>query len=267
MKQLRKTFVILVLPILFLTFTECEFKPFSFVQLTDTQLGFGGYAHDKQSFEQAVKQINELNPDFVIICGDLVNVANDSSFTAFNEIKKKLKMPCYCVAGNHDVQNIPNDTTLAYYRNVIGKDYYSFEHKGCSFIITNTQLWKANVKNESADHDRWFRETLINAGSKNKTVFVAGHSPLFVTEPNEKSEYFNIPLEKRQELFNLLNENHVVAYLSGHSHKTIINKYGNIQLVCSETTSRAFDSNPLGFRLWEISPDSIKHKFVPLVLK
>ena len=60
---------------------------------------------------------------------------------------KGFKMPCYTAPGNHDVGNIPNDTSLKYYRKTIGKDYYKFKNKGYSFIVTNTQLWKVNVEN------------------------------------------------------------------------------------------------------------------------
>ncbi|MDP4678851.1 MAG: hypothetical protein NWS46_00615, partial [Cyclobacteriaceae bacterium] len=55
--------------------------------MCDTQLGMGGYEHDKATFKQAVRQINNLDPDFVVICGDLVHWANDSSFNDFNNIK------------------------------------------------------------------------------------------------------------------------------------------------------------------------------------
>ena len=66
-------------------------QPFTFVQLCDTQLGMGGYDHDVKTFNQAAVQINELNPDFVVICGDLVHNAADSTFADFNEIKAKIR--------------------------------------------------------------------------------------------------------------------------------------------------------------------------------
>ena len=56
---------------------------FSFVQMCDTQLGMGGYEHDVKTFGLAVDQINEMKPDFVVICGDLVNKANDQSWAGF----------------------------------------------------------------------------------------------------------------------------------------------------------------------------------------
>jgi len=239
-------------------------KPFTFVQIADTQLGFEDYGKDLRSFEQAVKQINEINPDFVVICGDLVNVANDSSYNDFKRIKEKFNMPCYCVPGNHDVGNIPNDTTLTFYRKTIGKDYYSFKHKGCSFIFTNTQLWKADVKNESGKFNKWFIETLKETGKKENPVFVVGHFPLFITEPDEDAEYFNIDPAKRKEILDLFTANHVSAYLSGHTHKLVSNEYKGIQMVSCETTSKNFDKRPFGFRLWEVSSDSIRHSFIPL---
>ena len=241
-------------------------EPFSFVQLCDTQLGMGGYAHDIRSFEQAVLQINELNPDFAVICGDLVHNASDSSYTDFLKIKGEFKIPCYVASGNHDVGNIPNDTTLNYYRKTIGKDYYTFQNKGYSFIVTNTQLWKVSVENESEKHDKWFKQTLDSLGNNTTAVFVIGHYPIFLKTPDEEEVYFNLPLDKRKEILALFKSNKVKAYLSGHKHETVINSYENIQLVSGETTSKNFDERPLGFRVWKVSADTISHRFVPLIM-
>ncbi len=240
-------------------------KPFTFVQICDTQLGMGGYEHDVKSFKQAVKQINALKPDFVVICGDLVDKANDKSFADFNKINAGLTVPCYCAVGNHDIGNKPTDVSLKRYREVIGKDYYSFEHKGYTFVIANTQLWKAPLKGESGKHNSWFKETLNAAHKKKSPIFVIIHYPLYLKNPDEKENYFNLPLGKRKELLTLSKQCGVVAMLGGHTHRTIINDYEGIQLVNTETTSKNVDERPLGFRLWHVvSPKSLKHKFVPL---
>ncbi|MFT4550605.1 MAG: putative MPP superfamily phosphohydrolase, partial [Verrucomicrobiales bacterium] len=111
-----------------------EDKSFSFVQMCDTQLGMGGYEHDVRMFEKAVVKINEMAPDFVVICGDLVQKANEKSFADFNKIKSGFKLPCYCAAGNHDVENTPTAQSLKKYREKVGPDYYGFEHKGFTFV-------------------------------------------------------------------------------------------------------------------------------------
>ena len=257
-------YIILALLLFSNSCTERTQKPFSFVQLCDTQLGMGGYDHDVESFKLAVKQINKLNPDFVIICGDLVHHRSDSSFSDFLKIREGFNMPCYVAPGNHDVGNISNDTTLSYYRKTIGKDYYDFHHKGYSFIVTNSQLWKFNIGTESEKHDNWFKETLNNQYIKQYPVIVIGHHPLYIEIPEEEEKYFNFPLSKRKELLELFTQNNVLAYLSGHKHELVINNYENIQLVSGETTSKNFDKRPLGFRLWQVSTDTIKQHFVSL---
>jgi len=248
-----------------LSCSKKEHNAFTFVQLCDTQLGMGGYNHDIETFNQAVKQINSLNPDFVLICGDLVNDATDSSYADFKNIRDKFNIPCYCAPGNHDVGNIPNDSTLSFYRKTIGKDYYKIENKGFSFVVTNSLLWKEDIINESEKHDDWFKEMLKSIKLKKQPIFIVGHYPLFVNNIEEQEGYFNLPLEKRKELLNLFDQNNVVAYLSGHAHKPLINNYKNIQLVSGEATSKNLDSvSDLGFRIWEVSNDTIMQHFVSL---
>lgn len=257
-------FVFLSLLALLISCSEKEQEPFTFVQLCDTQLGFGGYDHDLESFKMAVKQINTLSPDFVFICGDLVNERNEDSFADFKEIMESFNMPCYNAPGNHDIGNVPNDTTLSYYRKVIGKDYYNFQHKGYSFIVVNTQLWKYDIANESEKHDTWFKEILLDKNLCDHSKFVIGHYPLYLDSLEEEEAYANLPLAKRKELISLFDENNVVAYLTGHTHRRVINNYANIQLVSGENISRNFDKNPLGYRVWKVSSDTIMHQFKPL---
>jgi len=263
---LRKTAHISVLMVLVLL-VSCARKarePFSFVQICDPQLGMGGYEHDMETFKQAVRQINALGCDFVVICGDLVHHASDSAFNDFLRIKADLNIPCYYVPGNHDIGKVPTDTSLAYYRQKLGKDYYAFTHKGYAFIATNTQLWKADVGEESERHEAWFKDTLRALSAGEHPVFVIGHYPFYIKHPEEEEQYSNLPAEKRKEILALLVENNVVAYLSGHRHEAIIHNYQGIQLVTGETTSKNFDKRPMGFRQWDVSGDTVRHFFVPL---
>ncbi len=240
-------------------------EPFSFVQMCDTQLGMGGYEHDVMTFRLAVKQINAIKPDFVVICGDLVQKANEKSFADFNAIKEGFKIPYHCAAGNHDVENKPTAASLKRFRETIGKDYYAFENKGYTFVVANTQLWKAPLAGESEKHDAWFKETLEAAKAKNSPVVVVVHYPLFTKEPDEKENYYNLPQPKRQEILDLCEKNGVVAFLAGHTHKQITNEYKGIQMVNGETTSRNNDGRPMGFRLWNVDgKNDMRHQFVKL---
>lgn len=257
-------YLLVGLAILSISCSENSKKSFFFIQLCDPQIGMSEYEHDLRKLKQALKQINESNVDFVVSCGDFVQDANDSSNSDFKNVMEGLNVPCYFVPGNHDMGNIPNDSTLAYYRYNFGKDYFDFFNKGYSFIVTNSQLWKNNLGTESDKHDSWFRESLKDKKKKDIPVFVIGHYPLFTEEPMEDEHYFNFPQIKRSELLELFYKNNVVAYLSGHSHKLIVNNYKGIQLISGETTSKNFDDRPFGFRIWSVSQDTVKHEFVPL---
>ena len=239
---------------------------FIFVQVSDPQLGWGyGYNNDLNSFKQAVSHINGLKPDLVVICGDMVDSFNTTSVADFQQARSELTMPSYCSPGNHDVGNSPTVSSLQRYRQAFGDDYFSFEHKGYTFVIVNSSLWKAPVAGESKKQDEWLKQTLAAALDKNSPVFVVGHHPFYLTNPDEAEEYYNVPPAKRSELLALFEESGVVAVLGGHRHLLVINDYKGIQLVNGEVTSRHFDSSPLGFRLWHVdSPTSIRHEFRPL---
>jgi 3',5'-cyclic AMP phosphodiesterase CpdA len=261
-KQLFRVSILVIL--LFLVSCSEAQKPFSFVQLCDPQLGMGGYEHDTESFRLAVDKVNELKPDFVVICGDLVNHANDSSYAEFLRIKDGFDMPCYLAAGNHDVGMAPNDTTLAYYRTTVGEDYYDFEHNGYAFVVTNSQLWKSDVEGESEKHNRWFNERLKRYSEKKLALVVIGHIPLYLEHSKEEENYSNFPVNKRKEMLSLFEKHNVLAYLTGHTHRTIIHKLGNTQMVSGETSSKNFDNRPMGFRHWEVTKDTMTHHFVAI---
>ena len=237
-------------------------EPFTFIQVCDTQLGFGGYDEDVAAFEQAVRQINALAPDFVVICGDLVNQPDERSLNDFIRIKGGLKMPCHLVAGNHDVGNEPTPETLSAYRKRFGRDQYSFEHRGSTFVVANTCLWKFPVDGETQRQDAWLRKTL---GAANGSVFIMGHHPLFIEQPDEAEAYYNLEPGVRAELINLYANNGVVAVLGGHTHTLLTNEHRGMAMVNGETTSRNFDKRPRGFRLWSVGADgTARHTFVPL---
>src|SRR5690242_18855533 len=87
-----------------------QFKPFFFIQMADPQLGMfddnKSIDKDVKNFEQAMAHANRLHPDFVVICGDLIDKQGDAAQEqAFLNVCKQLdkSIPLYLVSGNHDV--------------------------------------------------------------------------------------------------------------------------------------------------------------------
>jgi len=253
-----------ILPFIIFACASVKDNTFSFVQICDTQLGFGEYQRDIRNFEQAAKQINNLEVDFAVICGDLVNTASDTAYLEFNRVRNTFTMPCHVAPGNHDVGNDPDSVSLAYYRSRVGKDYYMFRHKGRAFYLLNTQLWKAPVSGVSEKQDEWLVKCITDEQYLENHKFIIGHIPLFVEDPQEEEGYYSLPTEKRAELLQLFSETNVKAILTGHTHKLVVNEYDGMVMVSGETTSKNFDKRPYGFRVWTVSEDSVSHAFVAL---
>ena len=81
--------------------TRATAESCTFVQLCDTQLGMGGYEEDKARFRAAVKAINAMDVNWVVICGDLVDNGGDEKAIAdFRAIVETFTVPCYLAPGN-----------------------------------------------------------------------------------------------------------------------------------------------------------------------
>jgi serine/threonine-protein phosphatase CPPED1 len=241
-------------------------EAFTFVQVADPQLGKGGYEHDVALFRKVVERINALKPDFVVICGDFVEDFDRQSVADFKKIRSEIAVPSYLTPGNHELYYQPTAASLGRYRENFGKDYFSFKHKGYTFVIADSQLWKSPLAGETEKMDAWFKETLKKAKDENSPIFMVQHIPLYLKQPDEPEEpNYNLPPEKRKELLTLMLDFGVVAVLGGHTQETVINNYKGIQFVNTGSATKNDNNSPPGFRIWRVnSPKSIKHEVVTL---
>lgn len=231
------------------------FTPFSFVQFTDPQLGFHDYEQDLQHLRVSVEQINRLQPDFVLLCGDLVHDPYDAqAWQDFFDVHARLDIPCYFVPGNHDIGLEQIDSVLLHaYREKIGPDYGTFEHKGLKFIWVNTLFWKdERFREETQAHDEWLNTQLEDVQEKNTPSVVIGHHPCFLEQPDEPDEYFNLPQQIRLPLIEKFKGCGVQAYLSGHRHIPLSHTHQQIKFVTAASTAKNFDDSPPAFNLWKV---------------
>ncbi len=89
-----------------------------FIQITDTHLighsfyGDSGYETDESELDdlyEVIKDINLLNPEFVLLTGDLINEGEMEDFECLRhhsktvELLENFEVPVYIVPGNHDL--------------------------------------------------------------------------------------------------------------------------------------------------------------------
>ena len=136
-------------------------------------------------FEQAIRDMNVLHPDFVIMPGDLIDGYNhregaegaaldfNEQFDLFTHFADKLKMPLYCVPGNHD---LPLQKMIAPFLKRFGRLWYSFDYRGVHFIMLNTEAKPGDERNFTEEQVKWAISDIEKSkGARHTVVFL--HNP------------------------------------------------------------------------------------------
>lgn len=114
-------------------------EDFSFVILGDKTSGGEG---KWPIYDEAVATINGLSPDFVITIGDMIpghmedRPAWDAEWAEYMLHARAIEAPLFFTVGNHD---IANTACHRFWQEDLGRTYYSFDYKGCHFLVLNTE--------------------------------------------------------------------------------------------------------------------------------
>jgi 3',5'-cyclic AMP phosphodiesterase CpdA len=249
------------------------------VQISDTQLGFTGDSLklDEAYFEQAVESINKLNPkpDVVINTGDLVNNPNnEEQWNDYVRISKMVEAPYYEIMGNHDGWSVEG---LSKFRDRFkGNDYYSFTVKNCLFVALNSWYLKEPEKNLlEAKKQQQFLDSTLQVNNSSKYKFILIHHPLYLKTPDEKEEYFTLPVEQRKWLLDVASKNNVKLILTGHYHRNSMVTYqDSLMIITTGPTSKPLGNNydntkaSRGFRIIDVNPEngSVNDEYIPLII-
>ena len=191
--------------------------PFSFVQFSDTHVGFEGPPDPlgTKAFEQAVAAVNALprQPELILFTGDLTHDSEKEGeslarMKRFQEIAAGLKVKnLKFIPGEHDAGL---DGGMLY-RTVFGATHYAFDHRGVHFIgLDNVSQGKPVVGPEQL---AWLRKDLARFG-KDAPIVVFTHRPLFDLKP--EWEWYT---GDGDEVMNLLAPYQNVTVLYGHIHR------------------------------------------------
>jgi len=152
---------------------------FTFAILGDRR---GGGDENWPIFDRAVDEINLTRPDFVMTVGDFIpgysqdTVAVDSMWRDFWSHAGRLDSPLLLLPGNHDVTNAK---MLAYWRRHLGRTYYSFDYRGCHFVVLNTNEVPGDQPPYlGAQQTAWAVQDLAAHGSARQT-FLFLHQPIW----------------------------------------------------------------------------------------
>ena len=230
-----------------------------------------GLAKETSLFTEAIETANKINPDFVVICGDMVHNSNsDEQFQELIRISRLLNedIKLYWVAGNHDVGDKPTRAGLAQYKEQFGEYNYSFQEENCYFIVLNSSI----CYDPGSVPDEWDilisfleKELQIAASAQQSHKIIFMHHPLFLNDPNEGDNYFVIPSVRRTKIIDLITEYDVSAVFTGHLHRNNYQKIGNTELVSNGPVGFPLGEDPSGIRHVRVDDNSLTHEYLGLI--
>ncbi|MBR6671886.1 MAG: metallophosphoesterase [Alistipes sp.] len=230
-----------------------EKVPF-FVQISDPQLGFitntQDFSAEVELMKRITEKVNNLQPDFVVFSGDLVNWwDNASMLEGFKKMRGEFdkKIPLYYVPGNHDVDNHAPAENVAAFIDRYGHDRFVHKAKDYTVIGYNSCVIKAATAAE-ADEYAWIEKVLKRA-RKNKPIILVAHHPMFLSDPNEAERYENIGVELRKKYLALFEQYGVDLVLSGHLHYCAQGQYKDIKFVTAGPAGRPFGQTKSGVEI------------------
>ena len=154
---------------------------FNFVVVTDRTGG-----ERKGIWQKGIEKINLMQPAFVVSVGDLINGYTENLDTIsnewqeFNSFVKKLEMPFFYVAGNHDYTNeiMENEWFKRF-----GTDYYHFLYKNVLFICLNSEYGHTALKDPDLGQDQViFVEKILSKNLNVDWTMIFMHQPLWLRE-------------------------------------------------------------------------------------
>jgi Icc protein len=169
---------------------------FSFVFMSD--IHYTQKFNAPKGFQMLVDTLNQLNPDLVMVGGDIIYDALRvtekelmGNTNAYLKAASQIKAPLHYAVGNHEVFELYQknaDTSGAlfgkrYYEKYFGKRYYSFNHKGWHFMVLDniyiTPDRKYIGKIDSVQLS-WIKEDLKTV-SEQMPIVMMMHVPLIST--------------------------------------------------------------------------------------
>lgn len=235
-----------------------KYHSFTFVQLSDPQLGFlngnMNYAEDSVLLSRVIRKVNSLKPSFVIMTGDMTNASgNASQIGCYKKVVSTLRksIPLYQIPGNHDVGKGSTDEKIAKYISNYGPDHFSFDYEGCHFVGINSCVIKdANKSLEDRQWD-WLAKDL-DSKKGSRLSFVICHHSFFLRSYTEKVSYSNQAQDVRDKYWELFKKNGVDCVISGHLHDNVCSEHDGIEMVTTGPVGKPLGKGYSGVCVWSV---------------
>lgn len=211
-----------------------------FVLVADTHIGARG---TEEKLAAAIKDINELHPEFVLVAGDVTDDGEPVQFARAHELLSTLHAPVWCVLGNHDAVR---RATLQPEGHELFASTFGYHAVDRVLEFNNLQVALIDTTDPVAspvpDWDLANSRFRKHAGGTNGGALRAGQAatladrldptrPSLIVGHHELQPFVSFPpvmFALRQSdsdaLLDALKAHNIVGYVAGHTHRSSVIK-------------------------------------------
>ena len=215
-------------------------RPFSFVQVSDSLVGFAKPAVNadaRATFREAVARIAALpsKPDFIVHTGDVSQLSKPGEFDDADQIIRAAGVPVFHIPGEHDVldEGGGKGFLARYGKGARGAGWYSFDHAGVHFValVNVVDLKAGGLGSLGADQLAWLKADLA-ARRASTPIVVLAHIPLWSVYPD-----WGWGADDAAEALRLLARFGSVTVLNGHIHQVQQKVEGRVSFYTARSTA------------------------------
>jgi len=212
---------------------------FSFVQISDTHIGFKGEANRDAmaTFETAIARIKALTPRpaFLIHTGDISHAQKPGAFDVASEALKAVGVErVFYVPGEHDV--FADGGTMFLERfggGRPGRGWQSFDYGGVHFVgLVNVLSYKSGKIGSLGTEQLEWLERDVSGLTSSTPIVVFAHVPLWAVYPQ-----WGWVTEDGAQALTYLKRFGSVTVLNGHIHQIMQKVEGNVTFHTARSTA------------------------------
>jgi putative phosphoesterase len=209
---------------------------------------------DEEVFMQAVSEINQLQPDMIILTGDITNNGYYKEFQKASEYLKLFEAPLFAVPGNHDSRNLGYQS----FEELIGERSWKLTMDG-NFTVIGLDSSSPDEARGHVGHPQhlWLEHQLDECVIHENFSIVALHHHV-ISIPQTGRER-NV-LSDAGDILQTLTSHEVDLVLSGHKHVPNIWRLNNTLMVNAGSlcSCKLRGKNLNSYNVYQITEDRIE---------
>jgi Icc protein len=209
---------------------------FSFVQISDTHIGFKGAANPDPgaTLTEALARAGAAKPAMMIHTGDVSHLSKPEQFEAAAAMLKTANLEIFYVPGEHDTIGDNGKAFFERFGRAKGSGgWYSFDQGGVHFValVNVVNLRPGGLGYLGPEQIEWLEQDL-KGQSASTPIVVFAHMPLWLV-----SRGWGWGTDDAEQALGYLKRFGSVTVLNGHIHQVIQKVEGNITLRTAYSTA------------------------------